>query len=321
MKASIDKYIKAFKKLRIDRSHGVAPHKPILLLSVLQSVQNDLIKTNCVYITPELVALFKSNWSLLVTTNHDCRISYPFYYLKSENFWRLVPKFGFENLNQIGSIMKSFHNLNAAVECAVLDEELFRIMQDKTSNDILIRYLLEEYFPNTKDLFSESWSGKQKIFENIENKIVRENSVLYKNETMQLILKKSEEEIYLRSSIFKREVPKIYNYTCCISSMKVDSIGTISMIDACHIVPFSESFDDTISNGISLCPNLHRAFDRGLISIDENYRVLVNSNWSELKSSYSIRQFEGKQIQLPNRIDQYPSLQNFQLHRERFKFR
>jgi putative restriction endonuclease len=83
---TLKKYLRAFEKLRIDRSHGLAPHKPILLLSVLQTYQQKVNSTPRVYITPELVALFKTNWNLYVKTNHDCRISYPFYYLKSENF-------------------------------------------------------------------------------------------------------------------------------------------------------------------------------------------------------------------------------------------
>lgn len=29
------------------------------------------------------------------------------------------------------------------------------------------------------------------------------------------------------------------------------------LVDACHIVPFAISKDDTINNGISLSPNLH----------------------------------------------------------------
>jgi putative restriction endonuclease len=64
----LSKYLKAFKKLRLDRSHGVAPHKPILLISVLQAYQNKLISDNKVYLTPELVALFKANWNSLITT-------------------------------------------------------------------------------------------------------------------------------------------------------------------------------------------------------------------------------------------------------------
>jgi putative restriction endonuclease len=42
MHVLLQKYLRAFKKLRIDRSHGIAPHKPILLLSVLQTFQNGI---------------------------------------------------------------------------------------------------------------------------------------------------------------------------------------------------------------------------------------------------------------------------------------
>jgi len=73
------------------------------------------------------------------------------------------------------------------------------------------------------------------------------------------------EEVFIRSGIFKREIPKLYNNTCAISQLRIDATANISMVDACHIVPFSEAYDDTLTNGIALCPNLHRAFDRGLI--------------------------------------------------------
>jgi putative restriction endonuclease len=313
-------YMLAFRKLRIDRSHGVAPHKPVLLLSVLQAYQNCLINSERIYITPELVGLFKTNWSLLVTTQHDCRISYPFYYLKSEKFWKLTPKSGFENIDEMGAIMKSFSNLNAAVEYAVINEDLFLLMQDKMSNSILQQFLLDEYFPLTKTNFTNSIAGQQRLFNDIEWKILNEKPTEYQQEIKQLMQQNNEEEIFIRGSIFKREVPKIYNYTCCISGMKIAATISVSMVDACHIVPFSESYDDTITNGISLCPNLHRAFDRGLISVDNNYKVLIKSSWQEEQSQYSIKQFEGKQILLPLNPSQFPSLDNFHAHRNRFDF-
>ena len=314
------KYMLAFRKLHIDRSHGIAPHKPILLLSVLQAYQNNLITSQRIYITPEIVALFKTNWSLLVTTQHDCRISYPFYYLKSEKFWKLIPKPGFENIDQMGSIMKSFSNLNAAVDFAVINDDLCYLMQDKSCNSILQQFLLDEYFPLTKADFSNSIAGQLRLFNDIEDKIISEKPYEYQREIKNLMLQQNEEEIFLRGSIFKREIPKIYNYTCCISGMKIAATISVSMIDACHIVPFSESYDDTISNGISLCPNLHRAFDRGLISIDDNYKVLIKSNWSEDQSNYSIKQFEGKRIILPTNSSQHPDHENLHSHRKRFGF-
>ncbi len=120
---TLTKYLHIFKNLHLDRSHGVAPHKPVLLISVFQSYQEKLITDQRIFITPELVSLFKANWNLLVVTNHDCRISYPFYYLKSDNFWKLIPRNGFENINQMGSIMKSFSNLNAAIDHAEINDD------------------------------------------------------------------------------------------------------------------------------------------------------------------------------------------------------
>lgn len=311
---TLQKYLNRFKKLRIDRSHGLAPHKPILLISVLQLFQNNLITGPRIYLSPELVALFKSNWNALVTTNHDCRISYPFYYLKSEKFWTLIPKNGFDNIEKLGSVTKSFTNLNSAIDCAIIDEDLFNLVKDKKSNEILTHFLLDEYFAESKSNFNHLSTGQQNLFSEIENKILNEPTAEYQKEIKKLLEQKNEEEIFLRGSLFKREIPRIYNNTCCISGMRVDAIMNASMIDACHIVPFSVSYDDTVTNGNALCPNLHRAFDRGLIAIDDNYQVVVSNTFKEDKTTYSIKAFHGIQIKLPNSVNYYPVLDNFQWH-------
>lgn len=317
MQANLVKYLNAFKRLRIDRAHGEpAPHKPVLLISVLQTFQNEINSSRRIYITPELVALFKTNWSLLVTSNHDCRFALPFYHLTSDKFWKLIPNPGFEYILQLKASMRSFANLNVSIDCALIDDELCELMKDKKSNEILSQLLLEKYFPNSKDNFNISLGRQQNIFDGIENKILKEPSEEYRQEIKKLLEQKNEEEIFLRGSLFKREIPKIYNNTCCISGMKIDATINVSMIDACHIVPFSVSFDDTVTNGIALCPNLHRAFDRGLIAIDENYKVLVSKTFREDETSYSIGAFEGKEIQLPKIKSYYPLRENFGWHRE-----
>jgi putative restriction endonuclease len=137
-----------FRNLHVDRAHGIAPHKPVLLISILQSYQKKQIADQRIFITPDLVSLFKANWNLLVVTNHDCRISYPFYYLKSDKFWKLIPRQGFENINQMGSIMKSFSNLNAVIDHAEINDDLVLLMKDPKNNSILKQFLLDEYFPN-----------------------------------------------------------------------------------------------------------------------------------------------------------------------------
>jgi len=310
----LQKYLSGFERLRIDRAHGIAPHKPILLLSVLQTFQTGLNNTQRIYITPELVALFKANWSLLVTSNFDCRFALPFYHLINDKFWKIVPKLGFENILQLKTSMRSFANLNAAVDCAIIEDDLLTLMTDQKSNVILQQFLLDEYFPNSKSNFSNSSSGQQMLFDDIENKILNEPSVEYRQEIKKLMQQQNEEEVFLRGSIFKREIPKIYNNTCCVSGMRIDATISISMVDACHIIPFSVSYDDTITNGIALCPNLHRAFDRGLIAIDEDYKVVVSKSFKEEENNYSIRAFESKTINLPTKENYFPTTNNFLWH-------
>ena len=126
-----------------------------------------------------------------------------------------------------------------------------------------------------------------------------------------------EEEMFIRSAAFKRVISEAYNFSCCISRLRVDVTTDCDLMDACHIEPFATSHDDTITNGIYLCPTLHRAFDRHLISIDENYRLIVSKSFVERSDSpYSIKQFEGKTILLPANRDHYPSQEKLKKHRE-----
>ncbi len=125
-----------------------------------------------------------------------------------------------------------------------------------------------------------------------------------------------EEERYIRGSIFKREIPKIYQNQCCISGMRIESTTKAQMIDACHIVPFSISNDDTVSNGISLSPNLHRAYDRGLITINEDYIVRISPAIKENITPFSISQFSGRKIILPKNNKDFPSPENLIWHKK-----
>ncbi|MEO7310216.1 MAG: HNH endonuclease [Chitinophagaceae bacterium] len=219
----------------------------------------------------------------------------------------------------MSSIFKSFSRLDAAVDFASIDEGLFLLMLNPDSNHILLQLILDEYFSETKHNFNNSQRSQQRIFEDIESKILHEDPAEYRREIIELIAQKDEEEIFLRGSLFKTEIPRIYNNTCAISGMKIDATINLSMVDACHIIPFSESYNDTITNGIALCPNLHRAFDRGLIGIDEGYCVIVNNNFIEFPgSAYQIKAFEGKKIYLPKNICYWPGKENFGNHRERW---
>jgi putative restriction endonuclease len=101
--------------------------------------------------------------------------------------------------------------------------------------------------------------------------------------------------------------------------MRVDTIDNISIIDDCHNFPFAESYNDTITNGIALCSILYRAFDRGLFSISNDFKVLLKNNFSEPnKSSYNLKQFEGIKIILPENPCFFHSKDSLSHHRKIF---
>ena len=81
---SIAKYLTYFKKLNrgYSKNLGRAPHKPILLLSILQLIQGGSIDSTKIFITPELILAFKRNWKQLVDTGHTANFSLPFFHLK-----------------------------------------------------------------------------------------------------------------------------------------------------------------------------------------------------------------------------------------------
>jgi putative restriction endonuclease len=317
MEKQLNYYIKKFQNLKQGiTKYGPAPHKPILLLSLLQAYRSQLYTENNIIVTPELVSLFTSNWNALVETKNVSNFALPFFHLSRERFWHLQANPGYETaLNNIESI-SSLGQINTFVQSASLDIELFNLFKNHESNSILSEVLLLKYFPGKETNLSMLAQKGYKLYEDIKDKILHEHPEMYREEIERLIEQKNEDEIFIRSNIFKREIPLLYDNTCSISRLKITSTVDVSMIDACHIHRWSESHDDTRKNGIALCPNLHRAFDRGLITIDNNYRLLISSAFNENLSNYNISQFRDDVILLPKDIKDYPSLEKLDWHRK-----
>jgi putative restriction endonuclease len=118
-------YAKKFQRLRVDRAHGVAPHKPILLLSVIELFERNKLSENRIYISPTLIATFLKYWSYLGSLNHNPDISRPFFHMKSGKFWHLMANRGYEKIISSGIKLKTFAEVNQAVNYAYLDEDLF----------------------------------------------------------------------------------------------------------------------------------------------------------------------------------------------------
>ena len=179
------------------------------------------------------------------------------------------------------------------------------------TRNIIKKALLDTYFPTTKDRLLGTDKNLGYIHQ-LEGYILNEPNVEYKR-----IQIETEEDVFVRGGLFKKLIPRVYSATCSFTGMQLSSTYGHNFIDACHIIPFSLTHDDKVSNGIALCPNMHRAFDRGLLSVDNQYRIIVSSGVIEDgQHIYNIKQLEGRPIQLPSNSKYYPDHEKINWHRE-----
>ncbi|WP_207535324.1 HNH endonuclease [Desertivirga arenae] len=311
---TLNNFLSKLKRLnRASTPYGKAPHKPVLLISIIDLIEQGLVTDNRIYVTPELVAMFQENWRLLVNTPHQPDFTQPFYYMQSEKIdgeqiWFLQAKLGY----QINAHIKSVVRLAEVLEYAYFSPTLYLLLSDSVSRNIIKTVLIDTYFPTTRQHYILSKEKGEGYIHDLENYLLNEPEAQYKTVKIE-----SEEDLYVRGGMFKKLVPRVYDSTCSFTGMRLESTFGYNFIDACHIVPFSISGDDKINNGIALCPNLHRAFDRGLVSINSSYGILVSSQISEVEAHpYSLAQLNERKIRLPFGPRYYPSQENLEWHRE-----
>jgi putative restriction endonuclease len=316
----LDYYIHAFSNLNVGagKIKEKAPHKPVLLLTIIKAYEDKLLTTNQIPISPELTSLFKSTWNLFVTTNHTLGFALPFFHLKNEkgNWWELIANPGCEIWVQNGKLT-TFGNLSAAVAYAQIDPNLAELLKNEPTRNELRQTLLNSYFPGHTAYQSISTDDS---LSDLKREMLEESPIEYKAKLKDLKIRLDPEtyqiEVYARDTLFRREIIRLYDDACCITGVRVSAPYSFSMVDACHIVPFYKTFNNHPTNGIALCPNLHRAFDKGAISIDDNYRVIVSRTFVENEtSSYCLKTLAGTPIGLPKDERYLPDLDAFAWHR------
>ena len=108
------------------------PHKPILLLAVLDLVHRGVIISPFIDVTGDLVELnelFNLYWRRIVPLGQSSSIAFPFSRLDREPFWELVPQPGKTITPAIINNTSSVTYLRRYALGARMDEGLFCIMQ------------------------------------------------------------------------------------------------------------------------------------------------------------------------------------------------
>lgn len=301
-------YLNKIERLRIDRSHGKpAPHKPILLLAVIDLFEQGAITTNKIEPSPPIVESFLKFWNLV--SFEKPRIFLPFFHLKSDKFWHLHAKTGHEQLLQMTKQFNSMAQLAGVVGSASLDEDLFALLHRADAREVIRRKIIEVYFPDQADVFRALIAENQEI-----NSI--ENLLLESAENKNTDISKNIADTPKRNIAFRRAIIRLYDYTCAACRLRIITLDGETAVEAAHIFPFAKSYDDSIGNGLSLCPLHHWSFDKGLFSIDDNYKMIVSGNFEESgNEAFLLHSLKKKEIYLPKEKPFRPSLTMIRWHR------
>ncbi|MFL9458551.1 MULTISPECIES: HNH endonuclease [Nostocales] len=308
---SLNYYINKFQKLGISRSRGPAPHKPILLLAIIELIEQGERRHNQISLSPELIAAFLKLWQVLGSANHNADIGLPFFHLRSDGFWHFCPNPGFEALLSSGAKVRTVKTIQSAIAYAYFDEELFVLLQQPESRNVLVNALLNTWFADKGEQVNQIL--RVNAFAEFQQELQATGGKVYQPDAEEL---KDETKEIVRDAAFRRVVVSVYGQRCAFCGLRVIHQGQI-IVDGSHIKPFSQFYDDRIDNGVALCKNHHWAFDRGWFSITDDYTLLISSNLVEdSPNARPMRDFAGDRILLPSHSQYYPRLEALRWHRE-----
>lgn len=80
-----------------------------------------------------------------------------------------------------------------------------------------------------------------------------------------------------RDEAFARHVKSAYDATCALTGLSMRNGGGRTEVDAAHIKPVGDGHagPDSVRNGLALSKTVHWMFDRGLLSLDADFRILA----------------------------------------------
>lgn len=309
---TLQKYVQKMERLRIDRAHGAAPNKPVLLLAIIELIEQGKILENKISPSPGLFEIFMKYWSIV--TDRRPNLALPFFHLKSDRFWHLHANAGYETALRVTTQIKTVSRLREIIDHASFDDDLFVLLTNASDREAIRATLIDTYFTDFKQEIENLITKEQQI-NRYSQRLIQQVDYVF---TSQHPAVSDETENEVRTEAFRKAIMRIYDYTCVVCQLHILTMDGASATQAAHIIPFNKSHNNDVRNGISLCQLHHWSFDVGLISVDRNYKVIVSDFMLERgPSEWLLTTLRGRSILLPEHDELYPAQEAFAWHREK----
>jgi putative restriction endonuclease len=297
--ATPDEWLDKLTRLRPDKAGGdPAPHKPLLLLVLLDMAERGELRHRELPLTPELAFRFCTLWKIVAHRRKQRPdIRYPFHHLKTNGFWSALDAEGRPSPHR---------NLT---RLAIVPPELLACMMDPAWRERAYRRLIKQYFEPGERVALCELAGIQVPPEEPGQEDAEQR-------TPEQAQKQG------RAIRFRLRVVAAYDYTCALTGYRLTTVSGTSIVDAAHIHQFSDSRNNDLCNGIALCKNAHWLFDNGLWTINKKYKVVVATDRfvEDSPDKRGLRQYHRQDIRRPNDPELLPSQIHLAWHRRKHGF-
>lgn len=173
-----------------------------------------------------------------------------------------------------------------------------------------IAWDIDDIATANEKVFDYSWDLVENPFENFshtDSTASLSKKLVEKPESAEAIYRKVKSR-GIAQNIFRAALLSAYKSKCAICQTSIPEI-----LEAAHIITWSDSTaKERISpnNGVLLCANHHKLFDKGYIGISEDLRVVLLKSSSQKNEADKllIQMYQGKALSLPKQIELRPSI-------------
>ena len=165
----------------------------------------------------------------------------------------------------------------------------------------LDREVWNEFHSDWERLAVECQLLRQQLEKNVTEEVAAENDELvpedFTGETRRVLT-----EQRIKQNFFRRAVMSSYRGRCCMSGL-----SELRLLIASHIVPWSKDKANRLnpSNGLCLSAIHDKAFDKGLITLTDDFKIVVSDELKRRDEPFVkdvLLPLSGKQIELPERF-------------------
>ena len=139
-----DKWLRKLPKLKVDRASGnPAPHKPLLLLVLLDLAANGNLSDEYLLLTGELSFRFSAYWPIVAgRRSQRPDVRYPFHHLGNDGLWKCLDSDGRTSTDR------------RQTQTAQLDPGFVCLARDPALRETARQLLIETYFPLQRSMHS-----------------------------------------------------------------------------------------------------------------------------------------------------------------------